>query len=307
MTPRVVLLFLDGVGIGPADPEVNPFLRSRLPVLRELLDDVPTLDRFELGGTAARSFPLDANLGVDGIPQSGTGQTTLLTGVNAAERFGRHFGPWTPVALRPLLEKENVLRRGLEAGLKVAFANAYPRGWPGERRRLAAPPLAARAAGLLNRHAEHLARGQAVASEIVNSGWRVHLGHEDLREVTALAAGTTLARIAAGHDITFFAHYATDIAGHRGGLEGAIAALERVDSFLGGYLAAAPPDAVLLVVSDHGNIEDVTVGHTRNPALGLVVGPDAERRATELTSILDVADALLRWSREDLPGDSQEA
>ena len=78
MTPRVVLLFLDGVGIGPADPEVNPFPRSRLPVLRGLLDDVPTLEQLELGGTAARSFPLDANLGVDGIPQSGTGQTALL-------------------------------------------------------------------------------------------------------------------------------------------------------------------------------------------------------------------------------------
>ena len=307
MTPRVVLLFLDGVGIGSADPEVNPFLQSRLPILRELLDELPTLDQPELGGAAARSFPLDANLGVDGIPQSGTGQTTLLTGVNAAERFGRHFGPWTPVALRPLLEEQNVLRRGLEAGLKVAFANAYPRGWPGERRRLAAPPLAARAAGLLNRHAEHLARGQAVASEIVNSGWRVQLGHKDLREVTAAAAGTTLARIAAGHDVTFFAHYATDIAGHRGGVEGAIAALERVDSFLGGYLTAAPPDAVLLVVSDHGNIEDVTVGHTRNPALGLVVGPEAERRATELTSIMDVADALLRWSGEDRTGGRPEA
>ena len=102
----------------------------------------------------------------------------------------------------------------------MAFANAYPRGWPGERRRLAAPPLAARAAGLLNRHVEHLARGQAVASEIVNSGWQVHLGHEDLPEVTAVAAGTTLARIAASHDITFFAHYATDIAGHRGGWRG---------------------------------------------------------------------------------------
>ena len=90
-------------------------------------------------------------------------------------------------------------------------------------------------------------------------------------------------------------------------MEGAIAALERVDSFLGGYLTAAPPDAVLLVVSDHGNIEDVRVGHTRNPALGLVVGPEAERRATELTSILDVADALLRWSKEDQPGGSPGA
>ena len=32
---RVLFLFLDGVGIGPADPDVNPFLRARLPVLSE--------------------------------------------------------------------------------------------------------------------------------------------------------------------------------------------------------------------------------------------------------------------------------
>lgn len=307
MTPRVVLLFLDGVGIGSSDPDVNPFLRAHMPVLHGLLGEVPTLDRCELGGADARSFPLDANLGVDGIPQSGTGQTALLTGVNAAERFGRHFGPWTPVKLRPLLEEQNLLVRGLQAGLRVAFANAYPRGWPGERRRLAAPPLAAQAAGLLSRHAEHLATGQAVASEIVNSSWRIHLGHDDLQEVTASEAGATLASIAASHDVTLFAHYATDIAGHRGGVEGAISALERVDVFLGGYLAAAPPDTVLLMVSDHGNIEDVTVGHTRNPVLGLVVGPDAERRASELTSILDVADALMRWSGEGRPRGDQGA
>ena len=296
MASPVVLLFLDGVGIGVADPEVNPFFRASLPVLRNLLGGLPTLDRPALGGPFARSIPLDANLGVDGLPQSGTGQTTLLTGVNAAERFGRHFGPWTPVVLRSLVEQESILRRGLDAGLAVAFANAYPRGWPGERRRLAAPPLAARAAGLLDRHEEHIARGEAVASEIVNTGWKVHLGFEDLPDVTPAEAGTVLADIAGRNDITFFAHYATDGAGHRGGMDGAVEALERVDGFLGGYLAAAPHDSVLLVVSDHGNIEDVRVGHTRNPALGLVIGADAERRAGRLSSIQEVAAAVLDWA-----------
>ena len=292
---RAVLLFLDGVGIGVTDPEINPFFRARLPVLTGLVGGVPSLDRPRLGSGHAVAFPMDANLGVDGTPQSGTGQTTLLTGVNAAERFGRHFGPWSPVALRPLIEQESVFRRGLAAGLRVAFATAYPKGWPNERRRLAAPPLAAKAAGLMDRHEEHLARGDAVASEILNAGWRTGLGFEELPEITAHAAGGNLARIAAAHDLTVFAHYATDIAGHRGGMNGAVSALERVDAFLGGFVAVAPADAVLVVASDHGNIEDVREGHTRNPALGMVVGPDAEARAAELPSIQDVTPALLRW------------
>ena len=293
---RVVLLFLDGVGIGSADPARNPFLTARLPALRALLGgDLPTLDRPTVGTRDARVVPLDATLDMPGTPQSGTGQTALLTGVNAAERFGSHFGPWTPVALRPLVEEESLMRRGLAQGRTVAFANAYPKDWPGERRRLAAPPLAARAAGLLDRHEEHLARGDAVASEILNTGWRDHLGFEHLPEITAADAGRALARIVAAHDLTVYAHYATDIAGHRGGMDGAVRALERVDAFLDGYLSAAPPDATVLITSDHGNIEDVREGHTRNPALGVVIGPDAERRAGELASILDVAAALFRW------------
>lgn len=296
--PRVALIFLDGVGIGVSDPAVNPFFRARLPALAGRLGGIPTLDRPRLGGNRGRSFPLDATLGMEGTPQSGTGQSTLLTGVNAAERFGRHFGPWTPTVLRPLVEEASILRRGLDRGLRVAFANAYPKGWPGERRRLAAPPLAARAAGLLDRHEEHLASGEAVASEIVNDGWRDHLGFDALPDVTAEGAGAVLARVVAAHEITFFAHYATDVAGHRGGMEGAVAALERVDGFLGGYLDAVPDDTVTLVASDHGNVEDVTTGHTRNPALGLVFGPDPERRAGELASIQDVAEAILRWVSE---------
>ena len=298
-----MLVFLDGVGIGPDDPERNPFLSARLPALRGLLGGMPTLDRPVMGTGAGCAFPLDATLGVQGTPQSGTGQTALLTGVNAAERFGSHFGPWTPVALRPLLEQESLLRRAVKRGWPTAFATAYPRGWPefGGRahRRLAAPPLAARAAGLMTRHEGELARGEAIASEILNTGWREHLGHTELPVVTAAQAGATLARIAAAHRLTFFAHYATDTAGHRGGMDGAVAALERVDEFLGGYLGAAPPDAVLLIASDHGNVEDVSGGHTRNPVLGVIAGPHAERRAAGLGSILDVTPAVLGWLDEE--------
>lgn len=110
-----------------------------------------------------------------------------------------------------------------------------------------------------------------------------------------------LAAIAARHRITLYAHYSTNTAGHRGGMAGAVASLKTVDQFLGGYVNAVPKGTVLLLASDHGNVEDVTAGHTRNPALGLVAGPEAERPAGELGSILDIADAVLRWAAERRP------
>jgi 2,3-bisphosphoglycerate-independent phosphoglycerate mutase len=292
---RLVLLFLDGVGIGPADPAVNPFLSARLPTLRGLLDErLPTLDAPTPTGSGATTFPLDATLGVEGTPQSGTGQAALLTGESTAQLHGRHFGPWTPVRLRPLVEERSVLRRLVDLGRSVAFANAYPRGWPGARgeRHLAGPPLAARGAGLLVRHAEALGRGDAVSSEIVNDGWRRHLGHASLPDVTPAQAGANLARIVGRHDFTLYAHYATDTAGHRGRMSGAVAALERVDGFLGGLLEHLGPEVTLLVVSDHGNIEDVRTGHTRNPALGLATGPGAEA-AAGLADIREVTPFVL--------------
>lgn len=294
---RVLLLFVDGVGIGPADPGRNPFFRAHLPTLRSLLGGMPSLDEPSVGGGDAVAFPLDASLGVEGLPQSGTGQTSLLTGVDTVRLFGRHFGPWPPVSLRPLLAEKNLLVRALERGRTAAFANAYPPGYASLRRSrlVAAPPLAAAAAGLLDRHADALARGEAVSSEITNDGWRERLGHRELPEVTPREAGRNLAGIAARHDVTLYAHYATDLAGHRGGMEGAVRALERVDAFLSGILEARGDDLLVMMASDHGNVEDVTAGHTRNPALGMLIGPAAERRREALGSITDVAGAVLEW------------
>ncbi len=298
---RVLFVFLDGVGIGRADPGANPFLEARLPVLRGMLGDrLPTLDDPVVrhrGAREAAAFPLDASLGMEGRPQSGTGQTSLLTGVNGAELFGRHFGPWVPVALRPLVEEGSVLRRVVDAGRPAVFANAYPRGWSRSRgtRRIAAPPLAARGAGLLTRAQPELAAGEAISSEIVNEGWRARWPDDDIPPVTAEEAGRVLGRLAAGADLTFYAHYSTDTAGHSGSAEESRRALERVDRFLGGVLANLPSDHLLLVASDHGNVEELEAGHTLNPALGLLVGPNAHARAGELKTLLDPAPALLSW------------
>lgn len=312
---RVLLLFLDGVGLGVDDRRTNPFSNAALPTLRERLGlRTITASATPHHAAAASLVAVDATLGFAGIPQSGTGQAALLTGVNTVALHGRHFGPWVPARLRDLVRGGSVLARAQAAGFRCAFANAYPEEVtrpaqdgelpsdapvPGARARKgpaflrAGPPLAALAAGLLVRHTRSLERGDAVASEITNEAWRERLGRTTVPSITAACAGRNLARIALVHDLTLFAHYATDYAGHRQEMAPAVEALERVDAFLGGVLDAAGDELLTFVVSDHGNIEDVSTGHTRNPALGIVIGRGHAAFAGQLRSLIDVAPLVL--------------
>jgi 2,3-bisphosphoglycerate-independent phosphoglycerate mutase len=280
-------------------------------VLRRLLEGrAPVAESAPFSGRHASLIGLDARLGVEGLPQSGTGQAALLTGQNAPKAFGRHFGPWVPAALRHLLRTQSVLAHARAAGRRVAFANAYPEeviggadarstgDGPAPHRRRAAhflnagPPLAAAGADALFRSTEHLSRGEAVASEITNEGWRKHLGRSGLPRIEPAEAGRNLARIANTHDLTLFAHYATDQAGHTGRLDEAVAAIERVDAFLGGLIESVGPDATVNVASDHGNLEDRSAGHTRNPAFALAAGADHADVARTWSTLLDVAPAI---------------
>jgi 2,3-bisphosphoglycerate-independent phosphoglycerate mutase len=349
--PRILLLFVDGVGLGDDDEATNPFLRARLPHLTGLLGGrTPLRDAVPFHAEHGSLVAVDATLGHEWTPQSGTGQAALLTGANAVTMHGRHFGPWVPARLQRLVREESVLASARASGHTVAFANAYPEevlqlaaatatrearrraGAPAAvlpadapprdddsspealsvdaaasaaaRRRdrrmrraptylRAGPPLAALGAGVLNRHTAALERGEAVASEITNDGWHHTLGRTSVPLIPAEQAGRNLAGIAAGHHLTLFAHYATDYAGHRRDMGGAVQALERLDSFLGGVLEGLPRDVLLVMVSDHGNIEDTTAGHTRNPALGLVAGQGHALLSRRMQSLVDVAPMIL--------------
>lgn len=297
---RVVLVFLDGVGIGEGDAGANPFAAARLPSLDRLLGGRMVASSLDgdgrMRGGRAGLAAVDANLGMEGLPQSGTGQTTLLTGRNAAALYGRHFGPWVPTPLRPMLEAENLLVRAQAAGRTASFANAYPlASMPADPRifrRPAAPPLVARAAGVLTRDLPELAAGRAVASSITNEHWRARLG-DACPDVTPEDAGRILAALAGEAHVTLFAHYDTDVLGHRGSLPDAVAALERVDAFLGALADALPPDALLVVSSDHGNLESPEEGHTRNPVPVIAYGPGRDAVLDRVRSLTDVTPAIL--------------
>jgi hypothetical protein len=191
--------------------------------------------------------------------------------------------------------EKNLLARAQARGFSCLFANAYPsqylqKAWT---RRPSGPALAAHSSGLLNRHEDHLARGEAISSEIINSAWRTRLGLTQVPEITPPEAGRTLARLSSRAHLTFFAHYSTDLAGHEGQLEPARSALERVDAFLSGLVSNLLPGTLLVLVSDHGNIEDVTRGHTLNPTLCMLVGGDADELGMDLSRITDIPGFVL--------------
>ena len=296
---RVIFLFLDGVGMGDDNPTINPLAAGTFPTLHQLLDGCkPVAATGRLSTADAELIPADANLGVPGRPQSATGQTAILTGINAPQRLGEHYGPRPDDRVRAILDEASLFKRLKQTGHSAFFCNAYPHGYFNAinrgKRLLSAVPYAATVGGqtLLN-HAD-LVAGRGLAADFTNQGWREELGYDDVPVYTPAAAGRELWRIAQPHHFTFFEHWHTDLLGHRGQLAQAVAILERFDGFLGGLLAAADLTQTLIIVSsDHGNVEDCSHRkHTENPALTLLLGAERQTYAERVHGIDDFAGVI---------------
>lgn len=297
---RVIFLFLDGVGLGEDDPAVNPLAAARYPTLAALLDGrnvVAATGRFN--GAHASLVPADAHMGVEGRPQSATGQAAILTGINAPARLGEHYGPRPDGRVRAILDEASLFKRLRAAGRQGYFVNAYPERYFDAIRRgkrlLSAVPYAATVGGqtLLN-HAD-LQAGRALAADFTNRAWREELGYADAPVFSPHAAGRELWRLAQPYDFVFFEHWMTDVLGHRGNLAGAISTLEIFDDFLAGLAAAADLDETLIIVgSDHGNVEDCSHGkHTNNPALALLLGAEHAHYAAQISALTDYVPVIL--------------
>jgi 2,3-bisphosphoglycerate-independent phosphoglycerate mutase len=296
---RVLLLFADGVGVGADDPAVNPFVAAATPVLDRLLGQRLAALAGPVRTDGALLVPLDATLGVDGLPQSATGQTALLTGLNAPRAVGRHITAYPTVRLRELLAASNLFSRVRQAGGAVALANAYTPEYfaavAAGKLRHAAFTFAALSAGVPLRGLDELRVGQAVFHDLTNA--RPRAWGYDLPLTTPRASGETLARIARAHHLTVFEFFLTDMAAHGRGELSPRAVVEMLDALIGGILAAADREELLfLMVSDHGNLEDHRQRqHTRNPVPALLVGAGREEVGSGLRDITDVAPAVVRW------------
>ncbi len=295
--PSILFLFVDGIGLGPDDPGTNPFAAFRLPAFEFLADGKWTLDNAHPRPSNRVFTALDATLGVEGLPQSGTGQATLLTGVNCAMKAERHYGPFPHSTSRPIIAENNLFRRleRLKGPGRTAFANAYPDrffAYVNKTSRWTVTTLCCHEGGVPLRTYEDWIAGRALTADLTAAGW-LSLGYE-LQPISEDEAGQRLVDLSRSFDLTLFEYFETDKAGHACSMWRAERVLRSLDTFLEGVISAMDPHRTLLVItSDHGNLEDLsTKGHTLHPVPLVAYGAGAERLAA-LSSIADVTPALI--------------
>ena len=299
---KFLFIFLDGVGLGSNDPQINPFARIEMPTLAHLLGGQKLLAQAAPVETEwATLLPLDARLETQGLPQSATGQASLLTGHNVPAEIGYHYGPKPNPEIAEYLKNGNLFQRLLQSGRRAALLNAYPPGYfeaiRSGRRLYSAIPLAVTSAGIDLKTSQDYFDGQALSADFTGQGWREHLGYQDAPVLSPHQAGVRLGRLAAGLDLAFFEHWLTDYAGHRRNMDTAGELLKSLDGLLAGLLEAWEQNqGLILITSDHGNMEDLsTRRHTANPVPAIVIGSHElrSRFAKELHDLSDITPAIL--------------
>jgi len=291
----VHLFFMDGVGLGDEDPANNPFVSARLPHLTGLLGEGWYAARQPVITGRATMVPTDANLGVAGKPQSATGQATILTGRNVPALLKMHFGPKPDKQIAAIIAEGSLFSEVIAAGGRAALLTPYPEryfeGVNSGLRLYSAVPLAVTHAGITLMTVDDLRLGRAVSPGFTGQAWHDMLGYDDIPVITLHQAGLQIARLAADYQFSFFEHWPSDRAGHRGPLADAVRHLEMIDGALGGLLAGWDDAAGLLIItSDHGNIEEKEHRqHTTNPVPTILVGPGHREYAGTIHDLTDIA------------------
>jgi 2,3-bisphosphoglycerate-independent phosphoglycerate mutase len=285
----VLLFFIDGLGIGSRGPH-NPL---------DGLDEAAPLALFQneepvtiFDGVIV---PTDASLGVSGRPQSASGQTTILTGVNAPALLGYHKQGFPNNALLEIIREHSLFRQLTNAGVvPITFANAYTQRFFETRPRwVSATTAAVEAAGLHFRTVADLRAGRAVYQDFTNA-ILIERG-EDVSARTPEEAAEVLASIVATNRFTLYEYFITDKIGHAQDMNAARIILAQLARFIRSLLAKLDLEkTTVILTSDHGNIEDLsTRNHTLNAVPTIIWGANRDRVARRVRSLADITPAIL--------------
>ncbi len=277
----MVYLFVDGIGL--REPALdNPVNAEVCPTIWRLLE--------------RHSKPIDACLGVEGLPQSATGQATMFTGVNCAAAMGRHCEGFPGPALRKIIESNNIFLELKRRGRSICFADAYLIDSVDElalRRFKSVTTVMALTVPESVTTADDLMADRALMQDLTRE--TIQDRYPDIPVIPPQRAAEHLFGLALDSDFTLFEFFQTDVAGHSMDYARACAVLRVYDRFLAALVHFAEAAGITLVMtSDHGNIEAIGErGHTRNPVPFVVFGPQERQIRDRVSSLVDVMPSLL--------------
>ncbi len=254
---HILMIFLDGLGLGETDPKHNPL--ALYPDIWPQAGVGPTHPHLAC-------LPLDACLGVAGLPQSATGQTALLAGINAPALLGRHMQGFPSRRLVEMLQEHSIFVRMKTCGKTATFANAYRHPEDeSTQARLSVTSHALKASGQPFRSLDQLWRKEALTHDFTNQKL-LEKGY-DVPLFTPEEAAHILIKLASQYDFTLYEHFLTDLIAHRGTPTEITDHVLLVTRFIRSCVEEAlRAELFLIITSDHGNIEASQVKtHTRNP------------------------------------------
>lgn len=291
---RILFIFVDGIGLGDDNPEINPFVVAKLPILNALTNGKKWIRGIGRQISERAVFiPTDPRLGVAGRPQSGSSQAVILTGKNVPEILGRHYGPKPDKTTRNLLEEDNFFKRVIQRGKRAALLDGYPQKLLADIARGYKLPSSIQYAAIHSGQnlftQDDVLAERALTAEYTGYAWRDYLKLDNTPIFSPQEAGRKMVELARNYDFAFHSHWMTDYVGHRGPFEHGVDLLEILDGVLEGILDIWNDDEGLVVLtSDHGNMEHIgDRKHTENDVPTLIIGAGKEIFAEGLTTLMD--------------------
>lgn len=304
---KLIFIFLDGVGIGKAESS-NPFYIANaeyLPFYRG--------NCMLPGGVPVKG--IDACLGVEGMPMSASGQTTLFTGVNVPGVIGEHADSYPDYRMRKIIKENNIFTGMRKRNLNPRFLNAFP----GQSHLYTPQHVHIRGDGEFRFSTEfraHIRRSLSVTTCMMIANYMIPFGRNDIIKERALfhdftnrglrvtdslipffspeKAAEIMYRVSRQYDMILFEYFQTDLYGHGFDMAECTGLIHQINRLIKHLISLLDEDSdTLMITSDHGNLEDcATQLHTYNPVALITWGKDADILRGRIDSLTDVSPAI---------------
>jgi hypothetical protein len=305
--PRLIFIFLDGVGIGKP-LKSNPFYAAK----------TEFLPFYNFHNTMPDKTPIkaiDSLLGIDGVPQSATGQTSLYTGENIPAILNKHKGSFPDKIMRRFIKQKNIFSSLKNKNLKVKFINSYPvyskfftnkyvkildngRFFFSDefphifKKRISTTSCMMISNGLIPFDEKDIINERSIYQDFTNCSL-IKKGL-NVPAFTSEKAAEIIYNSSKGFDFVLYEYFQTDIYGHRHSINDCIYLLKKLNKLIGKLITLLDENRdTLLITSDHGNIEDCSNRtHTLNPVPLIVWGNKSDKLRNRIKSLVDVTPAI---------------